>query len=67
MVLCDRSRMQLKIDASDLTVSVVLKLLCSSCSGLMSPLMLLRLSCLDLSCALCGKQKLSCVLLFNGT
>lgn len=41
MFLCDRSRRRLKIDASDLTVSVVLKLLySSSCGGLMSPLML---------------------------
>lgn len=67
MVICDRCRIQLKIDVSDVTLSVVLKLLVqqlwlsNDCDDALAVVLQLWL---DLSCALCGKQMLKCVLLF---
>lgn len=70
MVICDRCRIQLKIDVSDVTLlSVVLKLLVQQlwlsnhCDDVLAVVLQLWL---DLSCALCGKQMLSCLLLFMG-
>lgn len=66
MVMCDRSRMQFKMDASDVTVSASLKLLVQqlrlSNVPADAPVVILQFW-LDLSHALCRKQMLSCVLL----
>lgn len=66
MIMCDRSRMQLKMDVSDVTVSAFLKLLVQqlrlSNVPADAPAAILQFW-LDLSLALCRKQMLSCVLL----
>lgn len=68
MVMCVTSRMQFKMDVSDVTVSAFLKLLVQqlrlSNVPADAPVVILEL-CSDLSHALCRKQMLSCVLLVH--